>query len=236
MQNPRKEMVDQLHNVCALGDTTKLLALLSHSSSIINETAENGWSALMFAARNGHFDAARMLLEKGCDRTLVNKSRQTALDIAKFWGHKHIVDLLTQSKGGPKPYFLQNAKEEHENYFSSTFLDRKSDKRTDSNWLKYKQTQASSIYLIFSSLSPLVSLIGAKDSVQEPEIKLCRLQYEDVKEYLSKSDVVSLIFLGVDKQVNNPCSTEAEKRGTEEDDGLVAWFALNMNNISAEQF
>lgn len=65
MQNPRKEMVDQLHNFCAQGDTTKLFALLSHSSSIINETSENGWSALMFAARNGHFDVVTMLLEKG---------------------------------------------------------------------------------------------------------------------------------------------------------------------------
>ncbi|KAM5193991.1 NAD-capped RNA hydrolase NUDT12 [Mantella aurantiaca] len=236
MQNPRKEMADQLHKFCALGDTTKLFALLSHSSSIINETAENGWSALMFAARNGHFDVVRMLLEKGCDRTLVNKSRQTALDIAKFWGHKHIVDLLTHSKGGPKPHFLPNAKEEHENYFSSTFLDRKSDKRPDSNWLKSKKTHSSSIYLIFSNLSPLVSLIGAKDSVQEPEIKLCRLHYEDVKEYLSKPDEGSLIFLGVDKQANNPYSAEAEKPGIEEDDRLVTWFALNMDNISAEQF
>lgn len=58
-------MVDQLHNFCAQGDTTKLFALLSHSSSIINETSENGWSALMFAARNGHFDVVTMLLEKG---------------------------------------------------------------------------------------------------------------------------------------------------------------------------
>lgn len=158
------------------------------------------------------------------------------MDIAKFWGHKHIVDLLTNSKGGPKPNFLQNTKEEHENYFSNTFLDRRSDKRTDSTWLKSKQTHVSSIYLIFSDLSPLVYLIGAKDSVQESEIKLCRLQYEDVKEYLSKPDEGSLIFLGVDKQVNNPCSIEGKEPGTEEDDGLVAWFALNMQNISAEQF
>ncbi|XP_068103551.1 NAD-capped RNA hydrolase NUDT12 [Hyperolius riggenbachi] len=236
MQNPRKEMVAQLHSFCALGDTTKLSALLSHSSSLINETAENGWSALMYAARNGHFDAVKLLLEKGCDKTLVNKSRQTALDIAKFWGHKHIVDLLTNTKGGTKPFFLEDTKEEYENYFNSSFLDRKSDKRTDVNWLKSKQTHASSVYIIFSNLSPLVSLIGAKDSAQEPEIKLCRLQHEDVKEYLSKPDENSLIFLGVDKQVNNPSSTEAEKTRTEDNDGLVAWFALNVLNASADPF
>ncbi|XP_073533750.1 NAD-capped RNA hydrolase NUDT12 isoform X2 [Phyllobates terribilis] len=229
MQNPRKEMVSQLHNFCALGDTTKLFALLSHSSSIINETTENGWSALMYAARNGHFDVVKMLLEKGCDKTLVNKSRQTALDIARFWGHKHIVNLLSNAKGGAKPHFLSDAKEEHENYFSNTFLDRSSDKRTDTNWLKAKHTHASSVYIIFSNLCPLVSLIGTKDSAQEPEIKLCRLQHDDVKEFLSRPDEVSLIFLGVETQLNNPFSAEQEDR-------LVAWFALNVENLSTDHF
>ncbi|XP_075037550.1 NAD-capped RNA hydrolase NUDT12 [Mixophyes fleayi] len=229
MQNPRKEMVTQLHNVCALGDTTKLFALLSHSSSLINETGENGWSALMYGARNGHFEVVKMLLEKGCDKSCVNKSRQTALDIAKFWGYKHIVNLLTHSKGGPTPNFLVNAEEEYENYFGSTFLDRRSDKRTESNWLKSKHTHGTSVYIMFSNLCPLVSLIGTKDSAQEPEIKLCRLQHDEVEEHLSKPNEVSLIFLGVEKQLNNPCSAE-------QDDGLVAWFALNVDNLSADQF
>ncbi|MEE6459843.1 hypothetical protein FKM82_000759 [Ascaphus truei] len=69
--NPRTEMISQLHNFSALGDTTKLFALLSHSSSLINETAENGWSALMYSARNGHFDAVKMLLEKGNDPVVI---------------------------------------------------------------------------------------------------------------------------------------------------------------------
>ncbi|KAG8598239.1 hypothetical protein GDO81_002539 [Engystomops pustulosus] len=229
MQNPRKEMASQLHKFCALGDTTKLFALLSHSSSIINETAENGWSALMYAARNGHFDVVKMLLEKGCDKTLVNKSRQTALDIAKFWGHKHIVNLLSNAKGGAKPHFLSDAVEECENYFSSTFLDRRSDKRTDTDWLRGKQADASSVYIIFSNLCPLVSLIGTKESAQEPEIKLCRFQSDDVKEFLTRPDEVSLIFLGVETQLNKPHSVE-------QGDGLVAWFALNVEKLSTDQF
>ncbi|XP_075458270.1 NAD-capped RNA hydrolase NUDT12 isoform X2 [Ascaphus truei] len=235
--NPRTEMISQLHNFSALGDTTKLFALLSHSSSLINETAENGWSALMYSARNGHFDAVKMLLEKGCDKSLVNKSKQTALDIAKFWGHKHIVNLLTHLKGGPKPYFLLNAEEEHENYFNSTFLDRKSEKRTDNNWLKLKQMQANSVYVLFSNLCPLVTLIGEKNGSQDPEIKLCRLQQEDVKEYLSKPDDISLIFLGVEKQLkSNLYSAENNKVFEEHEDGLLAWFALNGENIAPDQF
>ncbi|XP_053557499.1 NAD-capped RNA hydrolase NUDT12 [Bombina bombina] len=237
MQNPRKEMISQLHNFCAVGDTTKLFALLSHSSSIINETGENGWTALMYGSRNGHFDAVKMLLEKGCDKSLVNKSKQTALDIAKFWGHKHIVNLLSNSKGGPKPYFLTGAEEEHENYFSTSFLDRSSDKRTDTNWLKLKQTQENSVFIIFSNLSPLVALIGTKDSSQDPEIRLCRLQLEDVKEYLSKPEEVSLIFLGVEKQLKDvPRSSETNNDTGKNEDGKVAWFALNVESLSAEPF
>ncbi|KAM8962258.1 NAD-capped RNA hydrolase NUDT12 [Pelodytes ibericus] len=236
MQNPRKEMVSQLHNFCALGDTTKLNSLLSHSSSIINETAENGWSALMYGARNGHFDVVKILLETGCDRSLVNKSKQTALDIAKFWGHRHIANLLANSKGGPRPHFLVNAEEEHENYFCSTFLDRRSDKRTESNWLNAKQTHASSVYILFSNLHPLVSLVGAKDSSQDPEIRLCRLQYEDVKEYVAKPDDSSLVFIGVERQFYIPRTFEVDQVTNEQEDGLIAWFVINVENISADQF
>ncbi|OCT98552.1 NAD-capped RNA hydrolase NUDT12 isoform X1 [Xenopus laevis] len=236
MQNPRKEMISQLHNLCALGDRTKLHPLLSHSSSVINETSEHGWSALMFAARNGHFDVVNVLLEKGCDRTLVNKSNQTALDIAKFWGHKHIADLLTHTKGGSKPHFLLNAKEEHENYFSSTILDKRSDKRTDMNWLKSKQTQASTVYILFSNLNPLVHLVGGRDTPEDPEIKLCRLQSEEMKEYLLRPEDVTLIFLGVEKHSKTIHSSEPKRDSGGEDDGLVAWFGLNSNNGSSEPF
>ncbi|KAE8635672.1 hypothetical protein XENTR_v10002704 [Xenopus tropicalis] len=236
MQNPRKEMVSQLHNLCALGDTTKLHTLLSHSSSIINERSEHGWSALMFGARNGHFDVVNMLLEKGCDRTLVNKSNQTALDIAKFWGHKHIANLLTNTRGGSKPHFLLNAKEEHENYFSITILDKRSDKRTDMNWLKSKQTQASTVYILFSNLNPLVHLVGGRDTPEEPEIKLCRLQSDEVKEYLLNPEDVTLIFLGVEKQWKTVHSSDPKRDSGGEDDGLIAWFGLNADKVSTEQF
>ncbi|KAM4809731.1 NAD-capped RNA hydrolase NUDT12 [Rhinophrynus dorsalis] len=236
MQNPRRELVSQFHNFCALGDSAKLSAFLSHSSSIINETAENGWSALMYGARNGHFDVVKMLLEKGCDKSLVNKSNQTALDIAKFWGHKHIVNLMTHSKGGPKPNFLSNAKEELENYFNSTFLDRQSCKRTDINWLKSKQMDCNSIYILFSKLNPLVTVSGEKDSSVDPEIKLCRLQQEEVKDYLSNPQDVSLVFLGVEKELKPKQSSETKKHTGEQEDGLIAWFALNVENISTDHF
>ncbi|XP_069481569.1 NAD-capped RNA hydrolase NUDT12 [Ambystoma mexicanum] len=237
-RNPKEAIISQLHNLAALGDRDRLSVLLSHSSSIINETAENGWTALMYAARNGHFDVVQMLLKHGCDTSLVNKSRQTALDIAKFWGHKHVIPLLSNLKGGAKPWFLPDAVEEHENYFSTSLLDRRSEKRTDINWLTTKQKQASTVYIIFSNLSPLVMTGKGEDHSMLSDVRLCRLPYEEVQEYLTQPQNISLIFLGVEIQQNHnvPNQGTGHQVGEKEDDGITVWFAFNVDNLAADQF
>lgn len=60
-----QEIISQFHYSAAEGDIAKLTAILSHSPSLLNETSENGWTALMYAARNGHPDVVQFLLEKG---------------------------------------------------------------------------------------------------------------------------------------------------------------------------
>lgn len=64
-RNPKQEMVSQFHHSAAEGDIAKLTVILGHSPSLLNETSENGWTALMYAARNGHPDVVQFLLEKG---------------------------------------------------------------------------------------------------------------------------------------------------------------------------
>ncbi|XP_078531581.1 NAD-capped RNA hydrolase NUDT12 [Lissotriton helveticus] len=233
---PREDIISQFHNLAALGDAARLSVLLCHASSIINETAKNGWTALMYAARNGHFDVVQVLLKYGCDKSLVNKSKQTALDIAKFWGHKHVANLLASIKGGHKPWFLPDAVEEHENYFSSSLLDRKSEKRTDLDWLLTKQCQDATVYILFSCLSPLLVVGKGGDNTEEGDVRLCRLHHVEVKEYLTQPEHVSLIFLGVEIKQNVLHCVKEVHAGEKEDDGLVAWFALNAENITTEQF
>ncbi|MGH0188545.1 UNVERIFIED_CONTAM: hypothetical protein FKN15_030334 [Acipenser sinensis] len=200
-KNPKEEMVAQFLESAAKGDVARVSSMTSHSDILINESDERGWTALMLGARNGHFDVVKNLLEKGCDRSSVNKSGQTALDIAKFWGHKHIATLLA-NKSGDRPLFLPGAAEEHENYFCRAFLNRMSEKRTDSEWLKAKQLHSTTVYILFSSLSPLVTSSRDKDQSSKPDVRLCSL-----KESVLKGE-----------------------------DGLIAWFALNVDDIPVAKF
>ncbi|KAM9253475.1 NAD-capped RNA hydrolase NUDT12 isoform 2-T3 [Dugong dugon] len=234
--NLKKEIISQFHCSAAEGDIAKLTAILSHSPSLLNETSENGWTALMYAARNGYPEVVQLLLEKGCDRSIVNKSKQTALDIAKFWGYKHIANLLANAKGGKKPWFLTNEVEECENYFSRTLLDRKSEKRNNSDWLLAKESHPATVYILFSDLNPLVTLGGNKESFQQPEVRLCQLNYTDVKGYLAQPEKITLIFLGVELEMKKELLSYAEEVPKEEEDGLVAWFALGIGRNTAEEF
>ncbi|XP_061874451.1 NAD-capped RNA hydrolase NUDT12 isoform X2 [Colius striatus] len=230
-KNPRQDVISQLHHFAAVGDAARVKALLSYSPSLVNAATDNGWTALMYGARNGHLEVVQVLLEEGCDRSIVNKSRQTALDIAKFWGYKHIANLLANVKGGQRPNF-----KECENYFGLTLLDRRSDKRTDSKWLSQKQSHPTTVYILFSNLSPLVTSSGGIESSQQPEVKLCRLSYKDVEQWMKQTEEVTLVFLGVELQfhMNLLSACNGKVLQEVEEDGLVAWFALSVN--SAEKY
>ncbi|XP_057240703.1 NAD-capped RNA hydrolase NUDT12 isoform X1 [Malurus melanocephalus] len=238
VKNLHEDMVSQLHEYAAAGDAAKLKALLRRSPSLVNAAAGNGWTALMYGARNGHLEVVQVLLQEGCDRSIINKSRQTALDIAKFWGYRHIANFLANVKGDQKPSFLSNDVKEYENYFGMTLLDRRSDKRTDSKWLSKKQSHPSTVYILFSNLSPLVTLGGGRERSQQPEVKLCRLYHNAVEQCMNQTEECTLIFLGVELQFNMSLMAACNGRVMQDDeeDGLVAWFALSVNSASAEKF
>lgn len=87
----------------------------------------------------------------------MNSSSQTAYDIAKFWGHKHISNLLARTDDGCNEVLPGSDGVQPELYFSRETLDRQSGKRTDKVWLEAKQSEPSTIYLLFSNEVPMVS-------------------------------------------------------------------------------
>ncbi|KAK1800956.1 hypothetical protein P4O66_004718 [Electrophorus voltai] len=201
--------------------------MISYSSKLLNESGKQGWTALMLAARNGHFDLVKALLSKGCNKDLKNKSGQTAHDIAKFWGHKHIADLLV-GDGKIRDILPSTGVTEHENYFSREYLSRMSDKRTDSGWLSAKQSSPETVFLLFHNLDPLVTSGPEHMNNSQAKLKLCRLKRDSVGVLLKKSDIV-VVFLGVEKQECSSLSSVSK-----EEDGLIAWFALNVEENPSE--
>ncbi|XP_029915951.1 NAD-capped RNA hydrolase NUDT12 [Myripristis murdjan] len=229
MSSVQEQLLDRFLDAAAGGELSQLSALLSRSLALLNQAGRNGWTALMLAARNGHFHVAEALLSQGCDKFLVNSSSQTAYDIAKFWGHRHIANLLARTDDGcqrllPTPDLIPQ-----ENYFSRETLDRASEKRSDAAWLEAKQSSPDSVFLLFSNLSPMLSSLPQASS--EVEAKLCRFKYETVKDLLQKPGTV-LIFLGVEKR-KKPSSSSSSQ--TEERTGEPpAWFAINTDEDSAD--
>lgn len=65
----KDEMVEQFLDCASRGDLAKVSTMISHSTQLLNESGRQGWTALMFAARNGHFDVVKTLLLNGyvCD-------------------------------------------------------------------------------------------------------------------------------------------------------------------------
>ncbi|XP_070690423.1 NAD-capped RNA hydrolase NUDT12 isoform X2 [Pempheris klunzingeri] len=225
----KEEMVEKLLDAAARGDLTQVSSLLSHVPSLINQTGYSGWTALMLAARNGHYHVVEALLSLGCDKFSVNSSSQTAYDIAKFWGHRHISDLLCRTDDVCQRVLPDSDLDRQENYFSRETLDRLSGKRTDQVWLEAKHKDPSTVYLLFSSLSPMVSSSQEDDKA---EIKLCRFRYETVKDLLQKPATM-LIFLGVEKRTK-PSSSSSSSQTEGGASEPPAWFAFSTDEDAAE--
>ncbi|KAM4577215.1 NAD-capped RNA hydrolase NUDT12 [Odontesthes bonariensis] len=220
----KEEMVERLLDAAARGDLNQVSSLLAQVPSLTNQTGYSGWTALMLAARNGHHHVVEKLLSLGCDKFSVNSSSQTAYDIAKFWGHRHIAGLLSRADAECQRILPSNGLGPQENYFSRETLDRLSGKRTDKLWLEAKRSDPDTVYLLFANLSPMVT---QEDDAEKGETKLCRLRYEEVKDLLQKPSTV-LIFIGMERTKSPSCQTE---------DGAPeppVWFAINTDEDAAE--
>ncbi|XP_059360319.1 peroxisomal NADH pyrophosphatase NUDT12 [Carassius carassius] len=180
----RGELLQRFLDAASGGDDETLSLMLSQSRELLDERGEQGWTALMLTARNGHYDAARVLLTSGCDTRVTNRSGQTARDVAVFWGHTHIARLLTSTDT-----------QEPDIHFNREILDRMSDRRTDGEWLASRRASPETVFLLFHALSPLVRS-GAE---REEQIELCKLRSTAVQELRTSSRTLE-VFLGVEKQ------------------------------------
>ncbi|XP_063413747.1 protein fem-1 homolog C-like [Mytilus trossulus] len=66
----------------------------------VNSADRNGWTALHYAAKEGHVNSVRILLTNNADYTIRNKTDRTALDLAAYNGHDFVVEAFMKKKCG----------------------------------------------------------------------------------------------------------------------------------------
>ncbi|XP_033730640.1 peroxisomal NADH pyrophosphatase NUDT12-like isoform X2 [Pecten maximus] len=215
----KKSFEDKYFDCAANGNVEELKFLLQATFNPDHRN-DKGWTALMFAARHGQVPVVETLLEKGCDVNLVNKTGQTAQDIAVFWDQKNTVNMLTD--------FIrkENPDKQQRNYFSLNNLDRMAENRKDSCWLESKLKKETTRFIVFSDLKPLV--VSSHDSAKRYKYTLVRLAHRDVEFHLKTNPL--LVFLGV--EMYNPSKDDS----SEENVVSQASFALDVTNTDESKF
>ena len=59
------ELVERFVDAASRGDVAAVSSLLSRSAPLLDRPGASGWTALMLAARHGHFAVAETLLSLG---------------------------------------------------------------------------------------------------------------------------------------------------------------------------
>lgn len=92
-KSARRLGLNELMQCAAKGDASRLAELIAYKQPL-DDTDVDGATALMYAARNGHTDCVKILLEAGASTDVATDKSSTALSIAEKFGHAHVATLI----------------------------------------------------------------------------------------------------------------------------------------------
>lgn len=219
---PRDQLLAELHRCAGLGETAHVSRMVQGMKSGLDGRNEQGWTGLMLAARNGHADVVKLLLQNGCDPFLPNKSGQNSLDIAEFWDHTEVISLLRND-----PQIKKVADKDLINFFGLNPLDRQSHQRTNKQWLEDAMRAPTTTFVLYRDLNPYI--IPSEDSNGTFQYNLAAFSYAEISFALKEE--ASIIFLGVGPlHISMKKDGNAQEKCSEEG----AWFALDVASIPPE--
>ena len=117
----------------------------------------------------------------------MNKTGQTALDIAQFWDQSEATSLIMDYVKHDNP------DKQLRNFFSYNPLLRCAEKRKDTNWLENKMREDSTKYIAFCELQPYVLSL----SDNKWKYQIIRFCYSDIQSCINDKNLV--VFLGINK-------------------------------------
>mmetsp|Transcript_35990 Transcript_35990/g.62000 ORF Transcript_35990/g.62000 Transcript_35990/m.62000 type:complete len:186 (-) Transcript_35990:171-728(-) len=83
------------------GKVDEIKALVAKDGSNLNAQDQYGWTALRYAVRANHMEAATALIEAGADPNLASASGRTPLMSAAGNGHSSMLELLLKCGADP---------------------------------------------------------------------------------------------------------------------------------------
>ena len=89
--------ISWLDTAAESGNGSSITQILEAGVDDIDRCDSGESTALMIAAREGHADCVRILLEHGADPRLVNDDFDSTLPLARANGHEDCVDLLAEA-------------------------------------------------------------------------------------------------------------------------------------------
>ena len=155
----------------------------------------------------------------------MNKSGQTALEIADFWNQSAILHLLMQDT----KQNLDKQRDGRSNYFGFNPLDRCANKRTDKDWLEKVTKDADTKFLLFADSSPYVY------NSEGGGVRLCLFSYSQVAPFLTTENPPAVVLLGVGSIPPMMESTVGNSAGHSASDEQSAWFALDVSGVVEEE-
>lgn len=96
VQNPESDLNRDWQQAAEVGDAFRLAELLEDGAEV-DALDRHGQTALMLAARNGHFEAACVLIEADADLDHTAKHNLSALMLAAINDHLDIVEQLVEA-------------------------------------------------------------------------------------------------------------------------------------------
>lgn len=216
------------------GDTHQLKSILE--AKLVKDVSvrdHQGWTALMLAARNGHSEIVVLLLEHGADVSLINKSGQTAFQIAEFWNHEECCKVLDPNKNGPSKALPAK---EIVNFFGNYPLDRQALRRTDQSWLEAAQKNPTTKYILLSKQNTYT----LPPSADNRKYSLCTYRYSQVSHLLENmsesSNQLPVVLLGSELQRNKITDTKDEDihQSSTDAEGCI-WFAIDVTTASSDE-
>ncbi|GAB1606085.1 peroxisomal NADH pyrophosphatase NUDT12-like [Argonauta hians] len=221
---------NELLEKSAAGDVLEVSRLLKEGVGADTQN-ENGWTALMFAVKNGHDKVIDMLLANGCRSDLQTSGGHTAADIARLWSRKRIASILSNKNSSSSRSSISNDSNKSimdcldTKHSSFNVLLRCTDKRKDLLWLEAKKKDASAKYILFSDLQIYVSPEKQTNGDPIKKHKLITASYKDIDHYLEEEKCL-VIFLGIEEPLAGNIGEPKKEH---------AWFAVDISSMDKKK-